>query len=82
MNDNVIDSVDDTRHNLNDEPRKIVERQNEKMLEGKASDGTMFKKVDKKILKAQTDRVNDAIKYLKTKKSKKRMISLKLQACG
>ena len=55
MNDNVIDSVDDTRHNLNDEPQKIVERQNEKMLEGKASDGTMFKKVDKKILKAQTD---------------------------
>ena len=63
VNNNVIDSVDDTRHNLNDEHRKIVERLNEIMLEGKTSDGIMFKKVDKKILKVQTDRINDAIKY-------------------
>ena len=27
----------------------------------------MFKKVDKKTLKFQTDRVNDAIKYFKSK---------------
>ena len=27
----------------------------------------MFKKVDKKVLKVQTDRVNEAIKYLKSK---------------
>ena len=52
------------------------------MLEGKTNDGIMFKKVDKKIWKAQTDRVNDAIKYLKAETSKKQMISLKLQACG
>ena len=57
VNNNVIDSVDDTRHNLNDEHRKIVERLNEIMLEGKTSDGIMFKKVDKKTLKLQTDRV-------------------------
>ena len=37
------------------------------MLEGKTSDGIMFKKVDKKTLKVQTDRVNDAIKYFKSK---------------
>ena len=43
---------------------------------------TLFNKVDKKIWKAQTDRVNDAIKYLKAETSKKQMISLKLQACG
>ena len=67
VNNNVIDSVDDTRHNLNDEHRKIVERLNEIMLEGKTSDGIMFKKVDKKTLKVQTDRVNDAIKYFKSK---------------
>ena len=67
VNNNVIDSVDDTRHNLNDEHRKIVERLNEIMLEGKTSDGVMFKKVDKKTLKVQTDRVNDAIKYFKSK---------------
>ena len=82
LNDNVIDSVDNTTHNRNDDPWKIVERQNEKMLEGKTNDGIMFKKVDKKIWKAQTDRVNDAIKYLKAETSKKQMISLKLQACG
>ena len=32
VNNNVIDSVDDTRHTLNDEHRKIVERPNEIML--------------------------------------------------
>ena len=68
VNNNVIDSVDDTRHNLNDEHRKIVERLNEIMLEGKTSDEIVLKKVDKKISKVQTDRVNDAIKYFKSKK--------------
>ena len=66
-NNNVIDSVDHTTYNLNDEHRKIVEQLNEIMLEGKTSDGIMFKKVDKKTLKVQTDRVNDAIKYFKSK---------------
>ena len=36
VNNNVIDSVDDTRHTLNDEHRKIVERVNEIMLQGKS----------------------------------------------
>ena len=27
----------------------------------------MFKKVDRKVLKSQTDRINEAIKYLKSK---------------
>ena len=66
-NNNVTDSVDDTRHTLNDEHRKIVERLNEIMLEGKTSDGIMFKKVDKKTLKIQTDRVNEANRYFKSK---------------
>ena len=35
VNNNVIDSVDSTRNNLNDEQRKIVERLNEIMLEEK-----------------------------------------------
>ena len=51
VNNNVIDSVDDTWHTLKDEHRKIVERLNEIMLEGKTSDDIMFKKVDKKTLK-------------------------------
>ena len=67
VNNNVIDSVDDTTHNLNDEHRKIVERLNEIMSEGKTSDGIMFKKEDKKTLKVQIDRVNDAIKNFKSK---------------
>ena len=67
VNNKVIDSVDDTRHNLNDEHQNIVERLNEIMLEGKTSDSIMFKKVDKNTLKVQTDRVNYAIKYFKSK---------------
>ena len=48
VNNNVIDSVDETRHNLNDEHRKIVEQLNEIMLEGKARDDIMLTKVVKK----------------------------------
>ena len=62
-----MESVDDTRHNLNDEQWNIVERLNGIMLEGTTSDGIMFKEVEKKTLKAQTGRVNDAIKYFKSK---------------
>ena len=67
VNNIVTYSVDDTRHTLNDEHRKIVEQLNEIMLEAKTSDGIMFKKVDKKTLKVQTDRVNEAIRYFKSK---------------
>ena len=48
VNNNVIDSVGDTRHNLNGEYRKIVEQLNEIMLEGKARDDIMLTKVVKK----------------------------------
>ena len=41
------------------------------MLEEKASDGNLFKKVDKKTLKVQTDIVNVAIKYFKSKNIRK-----------
>ena len=51
-------TIEVERHNLNDEHRKIVERLDEIMLEGKRSDGIMLKKVDKKTLRVQTDRVN------------------------
>ena len=37
------------------------------MLQEKTSDGIIFKKVDKKTLKVQADRVNDMIKYFKRK---------------
>ena len=74
MNNNVIDSVDDTSHNLNDEHRKIVERLNEIMLERKTSNGIMFKKVDKKTLKVQIDELMMRLSILKAKASQKRMI--------
>ena len=67
LNNKVTNSVDDTRQNLNDEYQKIVERLNEIMLEAKTSDGIAFKKVDEKTLMVQTERVNDAIKYFKSK---------------
>ena len=51
VNNNVIESVDDTRDNMNDELGKIAERRNEIFLEGKTSDDIMFKKIDKKTLK-------------------------------
>ena len=37
------------------------------MVEERTGDGIMFKKVDKKLLKIQTDRVNESIKHLKSK---------------
>ena len=37
------------------------------MVEGRTADGIMSETLDKKFLKVQTDRVNEAIKYLKSK---------------
>ena len=37
------------------------------MVDGRTSNGIMFKKVDEKVLKVQADRVNEAIKYLKSR---------------
>ena len=68
VNNNLLDSIHHARHNdLHDLHRKIVERLNEIMLEGKGIDGIMFKKLDKKTLQVQTDRANDEIKYFKGK---------------
>ena len=64
VNNNVIDSVDDTRHTLNDEHCKIVERLNEIMLEGKTSDGIRFKQIGLVM----------RLSILKAKTSQKRMI--------
>ena len=37
------------------------------MVNGWTGDGIMFKKVNKKVSKVQTDRINEKIKYLKSK---------------
>ena len=61
------DSIGDTDGDMNEKHRLSVEQLKEIMREGRTCDGIMFKKVDKKVLKFQTDRVNEAIKYLKSK---------------
>ena len=61
------DSIGDTEGDLSKEHETIVEQLKKIMVEGRTSDGIIFEKVDKKVLKVQTDRVNEAIKYLKSK---------------
>ena len=52
---------------MSEEYRTTVEQLKEIIVEGRTDDGIMFKNVNKKVLKVQTDRVNDTIKYLKSK---------------
>ena len=47
--------------------RAIVRQLKKIMVEGRTGDNIMFKKVEKKVLRVQGDRVNEAIKYLKSK---------------
>ena len=61
------DRIGDTEGNMNEKHRIIVEQLKEITREGRTCDSIMFKKVDKKVLKVQTDSVNEAIKYLKSK---------------
>ena len=49
------------------EHQVIVEQLKKIMVEGRKGDSIIFKKVDQKVLKIQTNRVNEAIKYLKSK---------------
>ena len=58
------DSIGDTEGHLSEENQAVVKKLKKIMVKGTTSDGIMFKKVDKKV---QTDRVNEAIKYLKIK---------------
>ena len=47
--------------------KQIMDRLKQIMLEGRTSDGILFKKVNKRSLRAQTDRVNSVMKFVKTK---------------
>ena len=49
------------------EHQAIVEQVKKIMVEGRKGDSIIFKKVDQKVLKIQTNRVNEAIKFLKSK---------------
>ena len=61
-------SIGVTEGDLSAEPQVIVEQLKKIMVEGRTGDDIMFKKVDKKVLNVQADRVNDfAIKYINSK---------------
>ena len=47
------------------------------MVKERIEDSIMFKKLGKKVVKAQTDRINDTIKYLKSKS----IIDKKIDQC-
>ena len=53
------DSIGDTEDDMNEKHRIIVEKLKEIMREGRTCDGIMFKKLDKKVLKVQTDRISE-----------------------
>ena len=61
------DSIGDIEGDMNEEHRMIVEQLKEILRDGRTCDGIMFKNVDRKVLKVQTNRVNEAIKYMKSK---------------
>ena len=52
---------------MSEQHQAIVKQLKKIMVKGKTSDDIMFKKVGKKVLKVQTDRLNEAIKHLKSK---------------
>ena len=68
---NAEDSIDDTEGDMSEDYRMTVEQlkesNNERCERRRTCYGIMFKKVDNKVLKVETDRVNKAIKYLKSK---------------
>ena len=61
-------SIGVTEGDLSAEPQVIVEQLKKIMVEGRTGNDIMFKKVNKKVLNVQADRVNDfAIKYINSK---------------
>ena len=52
---------------MSEKHRTIVEQLKEIMVERRTGDGISFKKMDKKVLKVQTDRLSKAFKYLESK---------------
>ena len=52
---------------MSEDHQVIVEQLKKIMVEGRKGDSIIFKKVDQKVLKIQINRVNEAIKFLKSK---------------
>ena len=63
----VRDSLSSTVGCLDEDNRLIVKRLKEILAERKTCQGIIFKKVGRKLLKVQAERVNEALKYLESK---------------
>ena len=76
------DSVSDTERDLSEEPQVIVVQLKKVMTEGITGDSIMFKKKVKKVLKVQTNRVNEEIEYLKGKSITERNNLIRAASAG
>ena len=52
---------------MSEQHQAIVKQLKKIMVKGRTSNDIMFKKMYKKVLKVQIDRLNEAIKHLKSK---------------
>ena len=59
--------VNENDDEISQENKQIVDRLKKIILEGRTSDGILFKKINKKSLRAQTEKVNSVAKFVKTK---------------
>ena len=75
-------SVSDTERDLSEEPQVIVVQLKKVMTEGITGDSIMFKKKVKKVLKVQTNRVNEEIEYLKGKSITERNNLIRAASAG
>ena len=62
----VVD-VEENDDEISQENKQIVDRLKQIILQGRTSDGILFKKVNKRSLRAQAERVNSVMKFVKTK---------------
>ena len=62
----VVD-IEENDDEISQENKQIVDRLKQIILQGRTSDGILFKKVNKGSLRAQTERVNSVMKFVKTK---------------
>ena len=63
---NDIEGTEANEVDLDQDHRQIIQKLKEIMKEGKTTEGIMFKKVDKKMLRNATEKVNLAIKFIDT----------------
>ena len=63
-----LDDEDENDVELSQKQKQIIDQLKQIIIERKTSDAILFKKVGKKSLRIQTERVNSAIRFVKTNK--------------